>query len=140
MGQYSHGNQPAHEAPFSYYFIDKPEKSQAVIDNLLENYYGIGEQGLTLSGMDDAGEMSSWYVLNALGMYTFSPADPEYLLTVPIFDEIRWSIEGKKKFTVKKPGSGRKLKEIRLNGKPVQGYFLSHDDFMNGGTLEYTTE
>src|SRR5690606_22235844 len=113
---------------------------QAVIDNLLENYYGIGEHGLTLSGMDDDGEMSSWYVLNALGMYTFSPAVPAYLLTVPMFDEIRWSIEGKKKFTVKKPGSGRKLKEIRLNGEPLQGYFLSHDDFMNGGTLEYTTE
>jgi len=140
MGQYSHGNQPAHEAPFSYYFIGKPWKSQAVIDNILENYYGIGEHGLTLSGMDDAGEMSSWYVLSALGMYTLSPADPEYLLTVPIFDEVRWSINGKKTFTVRKPGKGRKLKGLYLNGSPIQGYFLSHEDFMNGGTLLYETE
>lgn len=140
MGQYSHGNQPAHEAPFSYYFIDKPWKSQTIIDHLLENYYGIGEHGLTLSGMDDAGEMSSWYVMSALGMYTFSPADPEYLLTVPIFDEIRWSIEGKNTFTVKKPGKGRKLRNLYLNGTPIQGYFLSHEDFINGGTLLYETE
>src|SRR5690606_35340448 len=120
-----------------YYFIDKPWKSQTIIDHILENYYGIGEHGLTLSGMDDAGEMSSWYVMSALGMYTFSPADPEYLLTVPIFDEIRWSIEGKNTFTVKKSGQGRKLLNLYLYGTPIQGYFLSHEDFINGGTLLY---
>src|SRR5690606_32162790 len=69
MGQYCHGNQPDHEAPFAYYFADKPHKSQEVIDNLLENYYGVGEDGLALVGMDDAGEMSSWYVFAAMGLY-----------------------------------------------------------------------
>lgn len=62
LGQYCQGNQPDHEAPFSYYFVGKPEKSQAVLDTLLSNYYGLGESGNGLSGMDDAGEMSAWYV------------------------------------------------------------------------------
>ena len=62
MGQYCHGNQPDHEAPYAYYFINKPYKSQEIIDELLHNYYGVGSEGLALSGMDDAGEMSAWYV------------------------------------------------------------------------------
>ncbi|WP_460996379.1 glycoside hydrolase domain-containing protein, partial [Staphylococcus aureus] len=80
IGQYCHGNQPDHEAPFSYHFIGKPEKSQKIIDNILNNLYGIGEQGLALCGMDDAGELSSWYVFTALGLYPFSATDAEYIV------------------------------------------------------------
>src|SRR5690606_27347462 len=86
IGQYCHGNQPDHEAPFAYYFIEKPEKSQKMIDTILNSLYGIGDEGLALCGMDDAGEMSAWYVFSALGLYTFSATDPEYLVTVPLFD------------------------------------------------------
>jgi len=140
IGQYSHGNQPDHEAPFSYYFIDKPEKSQEVIDNILNNYYGVGEHGLALVGMDDAGEMSSWYVFAALGFYPLSPADTEYLVTVPLFDEVKLNLSGSKELLIKKPNAGRKLKAIRVNGKPVDGYFIRHSLLNNGGTLEYETE
>ncbi|RZL17347.1 MAG: glycoside hydrolase family 92 protein, partial [Pedobacter sp.] len=78
IGQYCHGNQPDHEAPFAYYFIDKPAKSQKILDTIMNNLYGIGEDGLALSGMDDAGEMSAWFVFSSLGLYTFSATDPEY--------------------------------------------------------------
>ena len=50
----------------------------------------MGPEGLALCGMDDAGEMSSWYVLNAIGLYTYSPADPEYIVTVPLSTVRRW--------------------------------------------------
>lgn len=139
IGQYCHGNQPDHEAPFSYHFIGKPEKSQKIIDTILENMYGIGEHGLALSGMDDAGEMSSWYVFSALGLYPFSPADAEYIVTVPIFDEVRWKLNNDKVLVIKKPEEGRRLSSITVDGKDHKGYFVSHDLFRKGGEIKVVT-
>lgn len=139
VGQYCHGNQPDHEAPFSYYFIGKPEKSQKMIDYILGNLYGIGENGLALCGMDDAGEMSSWYVCSAAGLYPFCAVNPEYLVTVPVFDEVTWRPGNGKILTIKKSGSGRKMTGIKVNGQPQQGYFVPHDLFKNGGEIEIQT-
>lgn len=138
IGQYCHGNQPDHEAPFAYYFIGKPEKSQKIIDYILNNLYGIKDD-LTLSGMDDAGEMSAWYVLSALGLYTFSATDPEYLVTVPLFDEVKWKTSTGKWLTLTKAGKGRNLTSISVNGKKSKGYFVSHDLFKNGGNILIST-
>lgn len=135
IGQYCHGNQPDHEAPFSYHFIGKPEKSQKIIDKILNDLYGIGEHGLALSGMDDAGEMSSWYVFSALGLYPFSPADDEYIVTVPLFDEVRWKTDNGKELVIKKPEQGRNLETIIVDGQEHEGYFVSHDLFRNGGEI-----
>ena len=140
IGQYCHGNQPDHEAPFSYHFIGKPEKSQRVIDNILENLYGIGEHGLALSGMDDAGEMSSWYVFSALGLYPFSPADDTYIVTVPIFAEVRWKLDNGKELVIRKPDTGRAMSGITVDGKVHSGYFVSHDLFRNGGEVKIMTK
>jgi predicted alpha-1,2-mannosidase len=139
IGQYCHGNQPAHEAPFSYYFVNKPEKSQRRIDEILDTMYGIGPEKLAMSGMDDAGEMSSWYVFGALGLYPLSPADPEYIVTVPVFDEVIWTVDSGKKVTITNPKGGRNLKEIKVNGKKNKGYFISHDLFKDGGKVEIIT-
>ncbi|WP_316793895.1 GH92 family glycosyl hydrolase [Pedobacter frigoris] len=138
IGQYCHGNQPDHEAPFAYTLIGKPEKTQKILDHILNNLYGM-DNGITLAGMDDAGEMSAWYVLSALGLYTFSATDPEYLVTAPLFDEIKWTTNTGKLLTIKKPGKGRKITGIKMNGKAVKGYFVPHDLFKNGGLLEITT-
>ncbi len=138
IGQYCQGNQPDHEAPFAYTFIGKPEKTQKILDHILNNLYGIHD-GLTLSGMDDAGEMSAWYVLTALGLYTFSATDPEYLVTVPLFDEVKWKTSTGKVLTIKKPGKGRNLTAIKVNGKDHKSYFVPHDLFKNGGTIEIKT-
>jgi predicted alpha-1,2-mannosidase len=140
IGQYCHGNQPDHEAPFAYYFINKPEKSQKILDNILNNLYGIGKEGLALSGMDDAGEMSAWYVFSALGLYTFSATDPEYLVTAPLFDEVKWRTSNGKMVTIKKPGKGRAITSIKVDGKLNKGYFVSHDLFKNGGTIDIATK
>lgn len=139
IGQYCHGNQPDHEAPFSYHFVGKPEKSQKVIDNILQNFYGLGEDGLALCGMDDAGEMSSWYVFGAIGLYPFSPADDEYIVTVPIFDEVKWKLPNGKEVIISKPEQGRGLKNIEVNGGVQEGYFISHDVFRNGGEIKILT-
>ena len=139
IGQYCQGNQPDHEAPFAYYFIGKPEKTQKILDHILNNLYGI-KDGLTLSGMDDAGEMSAWYVLTALGLYTFSATDPEYLVTVPLFDEVKWKTSTGKWLTLTKSGKSRALTSIKVNGKKNPGYFVSHDLFKDGGKIVVTTK
>jgi putative alpha-1,2-mannosidase len=139
IGQYCHGNQPDHEAPFAYHFIGKPEKSQKIIDYILDSLYGIGPEGLALCGMDDAGEMSSWYVFSALGLYPFSPADAHYIVTVPLFDEVKWTLSNGKILHIKKSGPGRNLKNITVNGNELQGYFVDHDQVKNGGEIVIET-
>jgi predicted alpha-1,2-mannosidase len=136
IGQYCHGNQPDHEAPFAYHFVGKPEKSQKIIDTILNSLYGIGKDGLALCGMDDAGEMSSWYVFCALGLYPFSPADDKYIITAPIFDEVKWKTSTGKILTIKKIGKGRKITGITVNKQAIKGYFVDHAVFKEGGLIE----
>ncbi|MGM9475734.1 GH92 family glycosyl hydrolase [Pedobacter sp. GSP4] len=140
IGQYCQGNQPDHEAPFAYTFISKPEKSQKIIDKILNELYGIGSEGLALSGMDDAGEMSAWYVFSALGLYPFSATDAEYIVTAPLFDEVKWKTSTGKLLTITKPGKGRGITSIKVDGKTNNGYFISHDLFKNGGKVEIDTK
>ena len=139
IGQYCHGNQPSHSIPYMYYFIDKQEKCQAILDSIMNHYYAMGKDGLALSGMDDAGEMSAWYVFNAIGLYTFSPADPEYIVTVPLFDKIDFKMNGAQ-FTICKKNKGKKIRNILYDGKKMDGYFISHDDLKKGKELVITTE
>lgn len=140
IGQYCQGNQPDHEAPFAYHFIGKPEKSQKILDTIMNNLYGIGKEGLALSGMDDAGEMSAWYVFSSLGLYPFSATDPEYLVSAPLFDEVKWTTSSGKVITISKPGKGRALTGIKVDGKLNRGYFVPHDLFKNGGRIDIATK
>ncbi len=134
LGQYCHGNQPDHGYPFLYHFIGKPEKSQRIINTLLEDYYAMGRHQLAYAGMDDAGEMSAWYVFAALGFYPYSPADPEYLITVPLFDSCRFYL-GKHPFIIKRQGTGHIINRISCNGRPLTGYTIDHETLKQGATL-----
>jgi predicted alpha-1,2-mannosidase len=140
LGQYCHGNQPDHSYPYLYHFIGKPEKSQAVLDTIMKRFYGMGPEGLALSGMDDAGEMSSWYVFAAAGFYPYSPADPEYIVSVPLFDEVKFHLGADTVFTIQKPGKGRKITNLSYDGRKLDGYLVQHSDLMRGKTLVITTE
>lgn len=140
IGQYCHGNQPAHSFPYLYHFVDKPEKSQAMLDSIMSHFYGMGEHGLALCGMDDAGEMSSWYVFAAMGIYPYSPGDAEYIVSVPLFDQIDVALDEQTSLTIKKAGTGRKMTGISIGEQPVEGYFVSHDELKAGKPLTITTE
>ena len=139
IGQYCQGNQPDHEAPFAYYFIDKPEKSQKIIDTILSHYYGVGKDGLALSGMDDAGEMSAWYVFAASGLYPLSPADNKYLVSIPIFKDVNWKLSDKKSLHINQDDHSRNLKNIIFNGKKLDGYFINQEQLNDGGQLKIKT-
>lgn len=135
IGNYCHGNQPGHSIPYTYYFIDKQEKAQCMLDSIMNHYYDMGADKLAYSGMDDAGEMSAWYVFNAIGLYTYSPADPEYIMSVPLFDQVQFSLNDGKWFTITKNGNGQKITDITYDGKKVDGWFISHDQLKEGKEL-----
>lgn len=139
IGQYCHGNQPDHSFPWLYYFVGKQEKSQAMLDSIMNHFYDMGKDKLAYSGMDDAGENSAWYVLTAIGLYTFSPADPEYIVSVPLFDEVEFDL-GDKSFTIEKKNSGKKIKNITYDNKVLKGYFISHQELAKGKKLVISTE
>ncbi|MFD2871817.1 GH92 family glycosyl hydrolase [Mucilaginibacter ximonensis] len=140
IGQYCQGNQPDHEAPFSYTLIGKPAKTQKVLDNIMNNLYGMGPRGIQLAGMDDAGEMSAWFVFSSLGLYPLSPTDPKYIVTAPLFDEVKWRTSNGKYITISKPGKGRAITAIKVNGKLNKDYYVSHDLFKNGGNVLIATK
>lgn len=138
IGQYCHGNQPDHGFPYLYHWVGKPEKSQAILNEIMDRFYGM-DSGLTLCGMDDTGEMSAWYVFNAIGLYPYSPADPEYIITVPLFNEVKLRL-GRETFTIVKPVAGLRISEITCDGRRRTGYFISHRDLLAGKTLTIKTD
>jgi predicted alpha-1,2-mannosidase len=138
IGQYCHGNQPDHSFPWLYYWVGKPEKSQAILNEIMDRFYGM-DDGLTLCGMDDAGEMSSWYVFAAIGLYPYSPADDDYIISVPIFDEVKMKLNGKT-LTIAKQNSGTKLTEITYGNRKLDGFFIPHHELVKGRKLVVRTE
>jgi len=159
IGQYCQGNQPDHGFPYLYYWVGHQEKSQAVLNTIMARFYGMSD-GITLCGMDDAGEMSAWYVFNAMGFYPYSPADADYIVTVPIFSEVALSL-GDKTVVIAREGDGRKISEITYDGRKlggegasgragasgagatstagVAGYFIPHSELAKGGRLVIKT-
>jgi predicted alpha-1,2-mannosidase len=139
IGQYCHGNQPDHSYPWLYTFIGKQEKTQVILDSIMNHFYDMGKEHLSYAGMDDAGENSSWYVLTAIGLYTFSPADPQYVISVPLFDKITFNLQDKT-FTILKKNAGCKIATIRYDGKKLDGYSIPHSELEKGKELIITTQ
>jgi putative alpha-1,2-mannosidase len=90
----------------------------------MERFYDMGHEHLAYAGMDDAGEMSSWYVLNAIGLYTFSPADPEYIVTVPLFPSVNITFANGHTTEIQRLGNERRIKRITADGRTIKGWFL----------------
>lgn len=140
LGQYTQSNQPDHGFAYLYYFVGKQERSQEILNTIMSRFYGMGSTGLALSGMDDAGEMSAWYVFNAIGFYPYSPADPEYIVTVPMFPKTVLQMSDQKALVITRKNAGLRITGIAYNGHAVSGYFIPHSDLVNGGTLVISTE
>lgn len=135
IGQYCQGNQPDHSVPFVYYFAGEQPKAQVILDSIMHHFYGMGKEHLAYAGMDDAGEMSSWYVFNAMGFYPFSPADARYIVSVPLFQKITLRSANGKTFTIVKQGIGKKITGITVAGRPITAYFVSDRAIKQGQTM-----
>jgi predicted alpha-1,2-mannosidase len=137
IGQYCHGNQPDHGFPYLYYFVGKSEKSQAILNEIMDRFYGM-EGGNTLCGMDDCGEMSAWYVFNAMGIYPYSPADPNYIVTVPLFDLVKLRVETNT-FTIVRKNFGVKISKAVCGDRALKDFFISHQELLHADKLVITT-
>ncbi|MEE6127776.1 GH92 family glycosyl hydrolase [Chryseobacterium arthrosphaerae] len=121
MGQYAQGNEPSHHIAYLYNFVDKPEKTDAKIKYILDNFYKNTPDGLI--GNEDCGQMSAWYVLSAMGIYSVTPGLPEWETTTPYFDEIKIHLEDGTTRTITKNTGRAELKKLRFeNIKPVKDF------------------
>jgi predicted alpha-1,2-mannosidase len=135
--EYWHGNEPGHQIPFMYNHTPSPFKTQQVVRTILSEEYSDGPGGL--SGNDDAGQMSAWYVFAALGLYPVDPVSGEHLLCSPLFNKITLQLPGNKKLQIvcKKGQAGDVyIKQVLLNGKTYSRNFITYADIMKGGVLE----
>lgn len=94
-----------------------------------------------LSGNDDCGQMSAWYLFSALGFYPLTPASGEYALGIPHFKELSISLNGGKKLVIKTSdlGEGKPLTYIRMNGRLLEKPFIPVREIMQGGILEFSS-
>ena len=140
IGNYCQGNQPGHNIPYTYYFIGKQEKSQERLNQIMDRFYDMGKDKLAYAGMDDAGGMSAWYVLNALGIFSYSPADPEYIVSVPLFKETKFKLGDNNSFEIKRVGDGEKIEKITIGDEVLNGYFVPDSLLRQGKTLTIYTK
>ncbi|GHT09526.1 alpha-1 2-mannosidase [Bacteroidia bacterium] len=140
IGQYAHGNEPSHQTIHIYNLMGQAYKTQELVDEVLQTLYFDAPNGL--SGNEDCGEMSAWYVLNSMGFYSYCPGIPCYSIGRPLFDEVKINLENGKIFTIRtlnNSSANKYIQSARLNGKSIDGaLFFSHQELMEGGLLEIT--
>jgi len=138
IGQYAHGNEPSHHMAYLYNFINKPHKTQKRVNQILTELYHNDPDGV--SGNEDCGQMSAWYVLSSMGFYPVTPGSNTYIIGSPLFDKSTINLEDGKTFTVianKLSSENIYIESATLNGKTLNKSFISHSDVMNGGVLEF---
>lgn len=137
IGQYAHGNEPCHHVLYMYAYAGQPWKAAPLLRKVMRDQYRDTADGL--SGNEDVGQMSSWYVLSSIGLYQVEPAGGKYIIGSPIFDEATLNVGGGKRFTVRTIGGSDMniyIQRARLNGKPYTKSYIDFRDIVRGGTLE----
>jgi putative alpha-1,2-mannosidase len=142
IGQYAHGNEPSHHMAYLYNFTDSPDKTQFYINKILSEQYSDNPDGL--SGNEDCGQMSAWYVISSLGIYNIMPGQNQFQIGMPQFDKAVINLENGKKFTILNSGTSISrgniyLQGMNLNKKTYNKVYLNYDDIANGGEFEVLT-
>ncbi|MEO6405158.1 MAG: GH92 family glycosyl hydrolase [Ferruginibacter sp.] len=138
IGQYAHGNEPSHHIAYLYSFAGVPGKTQQRVQQIMNEMYHNAPDGL--SGNEDCGQMSAWYVLSALGFYPVTPGSNTYIIGTPAFENATLHLENRKAFTITRKGDANNfyISTASLNNQPYQKSFISHKDLMAGGKLQFT--
>jgi putative alpha-1,2-mannosidase len=137
LGQYGHSNQPSHHIPFVYLYAGAPAKAQAVVRDVLTRCYLGSEIGQGYPGDEDNGEMSAWYVFAALGLYPLAVGSPVYVLGAPLFGRAAIRLESGRELRVETRGRGAYVRSLRVNGKPHEQAWLTHDVLAEGAALDF---
>lgn len=137
IGQYAHGNEPSHHIIHLYNYVNRPWRTQELVDSVLHSQYRNAPDGL--SGNEDCGQMSAWYILNAMGFYQVCPGEPVYSIGRPLFEEVTIHLPGQKDFVIRTKNNSKENKYVQsilLNGKPLEQPFFTHSDLTAGGVME----
>ncbi len=139
IGQYAHGNEPSHHVLYMYNYAGEPWKGQKLIRQVLHEMYNNAKDGL--SGNEDVGQMSAWYVISSLGLYQVEPAGGKFVFGSPLFDEATVQLPKGKTLTIRAIGNTPEnvyVQSVRWNGKPYTKSYILYKDIMGGGELEFT--
>ena len=138
IGQYAHGNEPSHHMAYLYNYVGKPWKTQERIHQILNEQYSNQPDGL--SGNEDCGQMSAWYVLSGMGFYSVTPGLKYYSIGKPHFSKATINLENGNKFEIIANHLSDKnsyIQSATLNGDPFNQSFLFHDAIMQGGEIVF---
>ena len=138
IGQYAHGNEPSHHMAYLYNYVGKPHKTQKIVRQILDEQYTHLPDGL--SGNEDCGQMSAWYVLSAMGFYSVTPGLDYYTIGTPLFDKATINLENGNTFTILANNvSDDKIyiQSANLNGEIFEHSFIKHADIIKGGNLVF---
>ncbi|WP_278927689.1 GH92 family glycosyl hydrolase [Leyella stercorea] len=136
-GQYAHGNEPSHHVIYMYNYAGRPDKAAPLLRKMLNEMYLDQPDGL--SGNEDVGQMSAWYILSSVGLYQVDPVGGRFVIGSPLFDKATVNVGAGKTFTVvAKNNSDRNIyvQSARLNGKALKNSYVDFNDIRHGGTLE----
>ena len=138
IGGYVHGNEPSHHIPYLFQWTSEPWRGEYWLREIMERMYRPQRDGL--GGNDDCGQMSAWYVFSAMGFYPVCPGSGEFVLGAPFLPESTLTLEDGRTFTVKAPGvssKNRYVRSVRLNGERLTRRYLTREDILRGGVLEF---
>jgi predicted alpha-1,2-mannosidase len=136
IGQYAHGNEPSHHMAYLYHYTNNPDKTNLYVDGIMDIFYSNTPDGL--SGNEDCGQMSAWYVLSALGLYQIAPGNPYYELGRPLMDEAVLNLENGKKVSIhvtQNSPSAKFIQSILWNGVPLNQHYIAHEMLVQGGEM-----
>ena len=138
IGQYAHGNEPSHHIIYMYNYVGMPWKAALKLRQVMNTLYNDGIDGL--SGNEDVGQMSAWYILSSMGLYQVEPAGGKYIFGSPLFNKAVVNVGGGKTFTIEAKNNSAKniyIQSAKLNGKPYTRSYIDYKDIMRGGKLEF---
>ena len=136
IGQYAHGNEPSHHMAYLYNYIGKCYKTQKYVKQILDEQYSNLPDGL--SGNEDCGQMSSWYVLSSLGFYSVTPGLDYYTIGTPLFEKASLNLKNGNTFVIKANNVSEKnfyIQSATLNGEEYNKSYISHSDINSGGEI-----
>ena len=136
-GQYAHGNEPSHHVIYMYNYAGRPDKAAPMLRKMLNEMYLDQPDGL--SGNEDVGQMSAWYILSSVGLYQVDPVGGRFVIGSPLFDKATVNVGGGKTFSVVAKNNSDKniyVQSARLNGKTLKNSYVDFNDIRHGGTLE----
>ncbi len=138
IGQYAHGNEPSHHMAYLYNFVNQPHKTQEKVHQILTELYNNAPDGI--SGNEDCGQMSAWYVFSSLGFYPVTPGSNDYIIGNPIIDRASIRLKDGKTFNVivhNNNDNNTYIDHVLLNGTALDVTYITHEDIIKGGKLEF---